>query len=197
MKTKTILALVSIILLFVSFSLMRELVQSKRNYNRLSESFAASSDELVRFKTRNGNQAVKIQVLQLRNAELKRIYPQILEEIKNLNINPKRINHYSETVIHQNKELITTLRDSILFDTIARRDFFYKDSFYQVQGNIIKDSIRMNIESTDSLIQVVYRGKRKRPWLWFLSSRKLEQAIYSKNPNSHIVYSKTISIIDK
>ena len=112
-----------------------------------------------------------------------------------MKIKPSRINHYSETVIRQEKEVVKQLRDSLIFDTISVKVFDYSDAFYQVNGMIREDSIRIQIQSIDSIIQVVYKGKRLRPWLWVLSKRQLEQVMQSKNPNSQIIYSKQIQII--
>ena len=195
MRYKIIITFIAACFLAFSVGLIDQLIKSKKEFTRLQGSFAASNSELIHFKTLNGKQAAKIHVLQLRNTELVAIYPEILDEIRNLKINPRMVNHYSETVIHQQKEVVTQLRDSVVFDTLIERNFNYSDAYYSVQGKVQQDSIRFNINSTDSLVQVVYRGKRKRPWLWFFSGRELEQAIYSKNPNSTIIYSKTISIL--
>ena len=59
--------------------------------------------------------------------------------------------------------------------------------------HIFPDTITSQ-KQLDSLIQVVYRGKRKQPWLWLFSPRPLEQLIYNKNPNSKISYQKTIKL---
>ncbi len=194
MRYKIIVTFIATVLLFFVVGLVKQLAQSKQNFNRLEESFAVSNQQVLSYKTLNGKQAAKIQVLQLRNSELQIIYPEILAEVRNLRIKPRLVNHYSETVIHHKKEVVTLLKDSLVFDTIVNQVFNYADEFYSVKGKLQKDSIYFDINSTDSLIQVVYRGKRKRPWLWVFSGRELEQAIYSKNPHSTIIYSKTISI---
>ncbi len=194
MRYKISITFIAAVLLFFVVGLVKQLAQSKQNFNRLEESFAVSNQQVVSYKTLNGKQAAKIQVLQLRNSELQIIYPEILAEVRNLRIKPRLVNHYSETVIHHKKEVVTLLKDSLVFDTIVNQVFNYADEFYSVKGKLQKDSIYFDINSTDSLIQVVYRGKRKRPWLWVFSGRELEQAIYSKNPHSTIIYSKTISI---
>ena len=195
MRYKIIITFIAACFLAFSIGLIDQLIKSKKEFTRLHGSFVASNSELIHFKTLNGKQAAKIQVLQLRNTELAAIYPEILDEIRNLKIKTRMVNHYSETVIHQQKEVVTQLKDSVVFDTLIERNFHYSDAYYSVQGKVQQDSIRFNINSTDSLVQVVYRGKRRRPWLWFFSGRELEQAIYSKNPNSTIIYSKTISIL--
>ena len=74
--------------------------------------------------------------------------------------------------------------------------FNYHDEFYTMSGIAVGDTQKVNIQSRDSLIQVVYRGKRYKPWLWIFSRRRLEQVVGSKNKNCRVEYSKTIKVIE-
>ncbi len=189
--------IVAIVLIGLTVStswLGKSLFSLKQEKNRIEQAFEASNQELEFYKTDNGKLVAKLEVMELKSSELKHIFPEILSEIKSLKIASKQVNHYSETVIHQEKEIIQELRDSIVLDTIRMKAFDYHDTFYDVSGDIRDDSIRMNIISRDSIIQVVYEGKRRKPWLWILSKRQLEQVIQCKNPNASIHYSKSIQI---
>ena len=161
---------------------------------RMENNLAASNKQIEYYRTENGLLAAKTDALQLHYNEVKQLYPEIMAELKNLKIPASRVENYSETVIHQDKEIVTKLRDSLLYDTIPVRVFNYQDQFYKVSGLAIADTQKVHIESTDSLIQVVYRGERYKPWLWIFSRRKLQQSIVSKNPNSKIIYSRQIKI---
>ena len=183
------LILIASNVLFISY-----LIHSKKNVKRLENSFAISQSSAEYYKGLNGKMVAKVEILELKHTELKKIFPQILTEIENLKIKSKRVNQYSETVIHQDKEIIRELRDSLVYDTIKVKTFDYQDDYYQVSGNITPDSIRMNIHSSDSLIQVVYKGQRINPKLWIFSKRQLEQVVSCKNPNSTIQYSRYIQI---
>ena len=194
MKIKLLISVIIALLFISSFLLSRELIKSKRNYERINQSFAAAEKKITYYKTVNGNLAAKIDVLHLKNSELKNIFPEILAEIKQLKINPRLVNHYSETVIKQEKEVVKQLRDSLIFDTIRVKVFEYCDAFYQLKGIIRDDSIRIKIQSIDTIIQIVYKGKRLYPWRWIFSKRQLQQVIQSKNPNSTIIYSRQIQI---
>ena len=123
------------------------------------------------------------------------IYPEIIYEIKNLKVNPRRVEHFSETIIQQQKDIITTLKDSLIYDTITVRVFNYHDEFYTIKGISIDDTQKVNIESKDSLIQVVYKGERYKPWLWIFSRRKLEQVVSCKNLNNKVEYSRIIEFV--
>ena len=123
------------------------------------------------------------------------IYPEIIYEIKNLKVNPRRVEHFSETIIQQQKDIITKLKDSLIYDTVLVCVFNYHDAFYTIKGIAIGDTQKVHIESRDSLIQVVYKGERYKPWLWIFSRRKLEQVVSCKNTNSKVEYSRIIEFV--
>ncbi|HEY4787640.1 MAG TPA: DUF6549 family protein [Bacteroidales bacterium] len=197
MKEKALSGILFFFICFVGFEYAKMYYSEKQERERITESFKASEQKLTYYRTQNGQLAAKNQTLQLRYNEVEQIYPKVLDEIRNLDIKPKHVTQYSETVVKQEKEIVTKLRDSLICDTIHTRIFNYQDSFYTVNGIAIGDSQKVNISSVDSLIQVVYKGKRVHPWLWFFSRRKLEQAITTKNPNSTIMYNRTIQIVKK
>ncbi|MBN9482178.1 MAG: hypothetical protein J0H46_02420 [Bacteroidetes bacterium] len=78
-------------------------------------------------------------------------------------------------------------------DTFRYKMFRYQDAYYDVSGVSLRDTQLLRISITDTMTQVVY-WKRKRPWLWILSPRHLEQRVYFRNPDAHIHYSRTINI---
>lgn len=197
MKEKAISTILFCFICFVGFEFAKMYYKEKRERERITESFRVSEEKLTYYKTQNGQLAAKSHVLQLRYNEIQQIFPVIMKEIKNLNVKPRHVTQYSETVVRQEKEIVTKLRDSLICDTIHARVFNYRDSFYVVKGIAVGDSQKVNITSLDSLIQVVYKGQRTHPWMWFLSRRRLEQVITSKNPNSTILYNKTIQIVGK
>lgn len=197
MKEKLLSGLLFLFICFAGFEYAKMYYKEKRERERITESFRASAETLSHYRTRNGKLAAQNHALQLRYSEVQQIYPKVLEEIRNLNVRPKHVTQYSETVVKQEKEILTKLRDSLIRDTLHAKAFSYNDNFYTVKGIAIGDSQKVQITSLDSLIQVVYKGKRAHPWLWILSRRKLEQAITSRNPNSKILYNRTIQIVKK
>lgn len=179
---------------FIAFQFGKMYFKERRDKNRVEDSWTVANQQIIYYKARNGNLVAKNNALQLKYAELKNIYPDIIAEIRNLNISPGHVEHFSETVIHQQKNIITTIHDSLIYDTIPMRVFNYKDEFYTVNGIAIADTQRVHIESRDSIIQVVYKGDRRKPLLWILSRRKLQQVVSCKNPNSKVEYSRFIEI---
>lgn len=194
--TRNNLTWLGIVLLFamISFVTGRMYKAEHDSRIRLEQSFFAANQDVQYYKSRNGELVAKVDALQLKYNELKEIYPEIIAEISNLKIRPGRVDQYSETAIHTQKDIVTTLRDSIIYDTIPVKIFNYSDEFYTISGIAVNDTQRVHLESRDSLIQVVYKGERIKPWLWIFSKRKLQQVVSCKNPNSKIEYTKIINI---
>ena len=179
----------------IAFLTTRKLyVSEKKDNNRLSSNIKNINQNLTYYKSRNGHLVGKNSVLIFRLSEFKSSFSEITEQIEDLKIKVNRIQSVSNTVIRSEKHITTSLKDSTINDTVTAKIFKYNDNFYNIQGIAIGDTQNVSIQSTDSLLQVVYKGKRKKPYLWFLSKRQLEQVITSKNPNSKIVYSKFIQI---
>lgn len=171
------------------------LTKERENKNRLFQSFLVQQKQLIHYKTKSGLLATKIDAQSYTLNELKAgIAGSIINEIRKLDIRPRLVNTYAETVITQDKQIVTQLRDSLVQDTVKVKVFDYKDEFYSVHGMAVNDTQKVHIQSTDSLIQVVYKGERIHPLLWIFSRRKLQQVITSKNPNSTIIYAKYIEI---
>ena len=165
-----------------------------RENDRLSITLTQTVQQLKEIQTQSGQLAAENEVLQLRLKELKALYPKLLDEIRNLKINPKRAESISTTAINTEKRIVTMLRDSMIHDTVALKVFSYTDNYYQVQG-IAQDSTQeVKIKYQDTLVQVIYLGQREKPWLWIFSPRKLQQRVTLKNPNARITYSEFIQI---
>ena len=196
MKTKilVILAFIIIALSSVSYGVFKLYLKEKKDNNRLSKNISSLNENLTYYKSRNGHLVGKNSVLVFRLSEFKSSFSDLAEQIEDLRINVNRISSVSNTVIESEKHITTTLKDSIINDTIIAKIFKYNDTFYDIKGLAIGSTQTVTIQSTDSILQVVYKGKRRKPYLWFLSKRQLEQVITNKNPNSKITYSKHIEI---
>lgn len=193
---KTILILLLLLALTSSCAVWfyQSYQQVKQDKQRLSNNLVHLNERLGYYHSRNGRLVGNNRVLSLRLNEFKQAFKGLSEQIHNLNIKLNRVQSLNQSVIEQQKSLVTVLKDSIINDTIQAKVFNYQDDYYKVKGVAVGDTQRVDIHSRDSLIQVVYKGKRKRPYLWFFSPRQLEQVIISSNPNNHIIYSKHIQI---
>jgi hypothetical protein len=161
---------------------------------RLSSNIKTLGAELSMVKTKSGQLAAQSDLLVLQARELKKLFPKEVKQIENLGVKVNKTTQYSTTVVETKTNVLTTLRDSIVLDTVQVRIFNYQDQWYQIQGISEKNTQRLVIKSTDTLTQVVYRGERIKPWLWVFSPRKLQQRVSVTNPNATIKYSQTIQI---
>ena len=161
---------------------------------RLSSNIKTLGAELVLVKTKSGQLAAQSDLLVLQTSELKKLFPKEVKQIESLGVGVSKTTQFTTTVVKTKTNVITTLRDSLILDTIKVRIFNYQDQWYQIQGISEKDTQRLVIKSTDTLTQVVYRGERIKPWLWVFSPRKLQQRVTVSNPNATIKYSQTIQI---
>lgn len=154
----------------------------------------------------NGRIASQTGVLELRQRELRELFPELSREIGSLKVKMTKVSAVSTVSFEQQKQIVARLRDSVSWEPqVAARDsqqhadttrysvFSYHDAFYDVSGIAHRDQQYLSISSRDTMTQVVYR-KRKYPWLWVLSPSVLEQRVYFKNPNAHISYSRTLNI---
>jgi hypothetical protein len=161
---------------------------------RLSSNIKTLGAELTLVKTKSGQLAAQSDLLVLQTKELKKLFPKEVKQIENLGVKVNKTTQYSTTVVETKTNVITTLRDSLIFDTVQVRVFDYQDQWYQIRGVIEKDTQRLVIKSMDTLTQVLFYGERQKPWLWFFSPRKLQQRVSVTNPNATIKYSQTIQI---
>lgn len=168
--------------------------QLRSDNNRLSADVQSMSIGVKEIKLQSGKLATQSDVIILRTSELKKLFPDQSKSIENIGAKASRTNQVSKTVIETQKNIITHLRDSIVRDTIHVKVFNYSDQFYQISGVTVGDSQHLQIHSTDTLVQVVFKGERVNPWLWIFSPRKLQQRVSVANPNAIIKYSQLIQI---
>lgn len=161
---------------------------------RLSSNIKTLGAELVLVKTKSGKLAAQSDLLVLQTSDLKKLFPKEVKQIESLGVSVGKTTQFTTTVVETKTNVITTLRDSLILDTIKVRVFDYQDQWYQIQGISEKDTQRLVIKSTDTLTQVVYRGERLKPWLWVFSPRKIQQRVSVSNPNATIKYSQSIQI---
>jgi hypothetical protein len=161
---------------------------------RLSFNIKTLGAELSMVKTKSGQMAAQSDLLVLQTKELKKLFSKEVKQIENLGVKVNKTTQYSTTVVETKTNVLTTLRDSLILDTIQVRVFDYQDQWYQIKGLIEKDTQRLVIKSMDTLTQVLFYGERQKPWLWFFSPRKLQQRVSVSNPNATIKYSQTIQI---
>lgn len=165
----------------------------------------------------NGRIAAQTGVLQLKQQELVRLFPDLNKELKLLGVKPRSAQTVATVSFRAQRQIVATLRDSILpvlkdtayigfiqssagshygetiADSLRFRVFRYQDNYYDVSGYSFMDKQVLHISTRDTMTQVIYR-RRKHPWLWIFSRKELMQRVYFKNPDAHIYYSRTIQL---
>jgi hypothetical protein len=200
MKTKLIagFSIAGIILLYITCQSLYSYIQAQKDIKRLKSNQVTLNDSVKYYRDRSGRETAQVDLLQYSIDEIKQLMPEVTETLRQLKIKPRRAESFSQTEVQQHKEIKAPLRDTtILVNTIITpvQVFQYTDPWYDVIGIVDRTSVDLKINSTDTITQVVSRGDRIKPWLWFFSRRKLVQTIQSRNPSNHIVYSRYIKVI--
>lgn len=181
--------------LILSFCFWRLWTVEKDNYQRIFKAGEAQGQEITTLRLENGQLASENQVLQLKSKELAALLPKLAAEVRGLNVRLGKAQSVSATGFTVQTPATVLLRDSVIFDTVQVRVFDYRDEFFTVQGKAMGNRQHLELSYQDTLVQVVYRGERERPWLWIFSPRKLMQRVSLKNPNAHIHCTQQIEII--
>lgn len=185
--------ILSVVLSLFLFDAWKE---THRSYKRVLSANESLQKELVQFRTENGQLVAQNRVLELKSNELAALLPQMALEINQLGVKLSRAESVSSTGFEVKTPATVLLRDSIIFDTVPVKLFTYDDGFFDIEGTATGDQQQLNLAYRDTLVQVVYRGERERPWLWIFSPRKLMQRVSLKNPNAQIEYTQHIEIED-
>ena len=182
--------------LILSFSFWRLWTAEKTNYRRVFKAGEALGQELTTLRLENGQLAAQNQVLQLKSKELSALLPELATEVRGLKVRLAKVQSVSAAGFTVQTPATVLLRDSVIYDTVQVRKFDYHDGFFTVKGKAVGNQQHLDISYQDTLVQVVYRGQRERPWLWIFSPRKLMQRVSLKNPNANIHYTQHIEILD-
>lgn len=194
MKKILIYALVASVLAIVglSYSLHREM-QEKERYKANQTSLLA---DVEYYKTSCGLKAASVQKLTLTNKELEQNYSNLAKTAKDLQIKVKRLQAVSNTSTETKVEIRTIVKDSIVYiqgKPIKTLAFDWRDTWTDVEGIIHNDSVGLDIQSTDTLVQMVHRVPHK---FWFIKwgCKAIRQDIVSKNPHTNITYTEYIEL---
>lgn len=188
--------IIGLFLLFVTFQTLRLHFADQKIITRLTENLAISQKECTYYKARNGDQAVKLQSQELTIKEIRATIPAVIADLKNLYIRPRQLQSYTQAATLTERHIKTTLRDSVIMDTIKVTAINYADEWFTVKGIIREKTADLTINSRDSLTVVNYLSRRPHPWLWIFGGKRHPEALIS-NKNPFIKYSITKSITVK
>lgn len=200
LKNYSLMILALIVMMWITGKALYISYQTQMDNKRLIQNDVNMKAQLTYYFTKSGHEAAKTPVLQYKQKELYKIYPDVKQKVSDLKIKPKRVESYSEISVGYTKEITVPAKDSTIKknDSVIQGKYFhYADNWYDVKGWIIQDTASLKISSTDTIYQVIHKGDRINPWLWIFSRRQLVQTIESANPDNKIKYARFIKILKK
>lgn len=184
-----------IILVIIIFFLSRSLHRQRQENNRLSSNQTALFQDISYYRTRDSLSAAGVEKLTLTKKELEQNCEALARDIKDLKIKLKRVQSVSQASIETEHIIHTVVRDSLIVrdrvDTLQCID--YHDNYLTLSGCIEHNHFSGHIMSRDTLLQVIHRVPHR--W-WFIKwgTKAVRQEIVSKNPHTHVVYSRYIEL---
>lgn len=184
-----------IILIIIIFFLSRSLHRQRQENNRLSSNQTALFQDISYYRTRDSLSAASVERLTLTKKELEQNCEALARDIKDLKIKLKRVQSVSQASIETEHIIRTVVRDSLIVrdrvDTLQCID--YHDNYLTLSGCIEHNHFSGHIMSRDTLLQVIHRVPHR--W-WFIKwgTKAVRQEIVSKNPHTHVVYSRYIEL---
>jgi hypothetical protein len=191
---KAISVIAFVTLLVISF-VAGKFLHRMHQENQIKDADINAKLEMIRAE--NNKLIGQNKVIQLTLSQLEAFYPAIHSDIKKMGVKPSRVQSVSSTGVVLENKIFTTLRDSIIQDTVRIKKFNYSDAWISVNGEAIGNKQSISITHYDTLSQVVFKGTRANPWLWVFSPRRLTQRISIASPYSKLNYSKTIELYEK
>lgn len=184
-----------IILVIIIFFLSRSLHRQRQENDRLSSNQTALFQDISYYRTRDSLSAAGVEKLTLTKKELEQNCEALARDIKDLKIKLKRVQSVSQASIETEHIIRTVVRDSLIVrdrvDTLQCID--YHDNYLTLSGCIEHNHFSGHIMSRDTLLQVIHRVPHR--W-WFIKwgTKAVRQEIVSKNPHTHVVYSRYIEL---
>ena len=155
----------------------------------------------------NGKNIARVMELELTNEELCKLVGENYQQISELGIKNKYLQHVISTGSHTELKVDTIVKDSIIFvPVIDSTGITYKqdtmqvwnwqDDWVKAHGTIYNNKVEAEFESTDSLLIVAYRVP-KRWWFIKYGTKYVEMEVVSSNPHTKLQYAKSIKLRKK
>lgn len=199
---KRYLYIAVIALLALAGGAIYELHEYKKENERLHGNQYALLAEMEQYKTEAGENAAKVQRLQLTASEFESQCADLKAEVARLGIKASRLQALINTSTHTTLRIDTIVKDSIVYvPQLARLDtlkcFEYNDGWISARGCIdSRNHFEGEFESHDSLLIVAHRVPKR--FLFFRwGCKRVELDIKSSNPHSTITHAKYLDFTKK
>lgn len=172
----------------------REVV--KENLRLERNQVALLSDSLSHYRTKTGELVSSVEQLEMTIGELKRHRSELVSQLKSMKIRLRDVQSLSTTAIENRVEVFAPIRDTIYIDTgkvVKAQSFHWSDAWTSIQGVIHNDSVRVEYQSRDTLLQVI-RVVPKRFLFFRWGVKEIRQDVKVLNPNAIVTFSEFIQI---
>lgn len=179
----------------------KSLDRLRHNQELLLADMYSVTDSLEHYRTKSRDYAVSIGILELTKGELERNCTRLRAEVKDLGIKLKRVEQATTTATQSNVDFSTQVRDSIVYvrDTTGAghldtlRQIQWQDPWVTFRGELRGDSLTAQLESRDTLLQVIHRVPHKW-WFFTWGTKEIRQEIKTSNPHTVITYAESIQV---
>ncbi len=192
---KTLISLLAIAFIAI-YMLSYSNHKISKERDRYKANQAALLVDVEHYKTESGLNAASVQKLTLSYDELKKNYDDVVKTAKDLDIKLKRIESVSTSATKTEVVVKTVVKDSFIYrDGVIDKlsTFRWYDPWVNVDGEIRKDSVTLDVCSHDTLVQIVHRVPHKFLFIKW-GTKAIRQEIVSKNPHTQITYNELIEL---
>ena len=182
------------IIIAIAFGISLTLRLQHNEIVRLRSNNEALQSRVLLYRTKNNKSAASIAEMRLTISELRKQHRDALAEIESLGIRLRRVERYARSVT------ATTIRDTVVISTLppsetlpSRHSIDYRDTWTTIRGEILGDSLAIEVTTRDTLHQVVHRIPRRFLGIPF-GTKMLRQEVWSSNPHTEVVYTEYIRL---
>lgn len=195
---KKILLYVNVALILTVSVLSCWLNNVREEKKRLADNQEALLSDVDYYKTESGKNAASVLKLELSKSELENHCQDLTKTIDELNIKIGRIQSASTTITKTEVKIQTVVRDSIVYRDLPvnLKVIKWRDPWVVLNGVLDGETFSANIESIDTLSQVVHRIPKKFLFIKW-GTKAIRQEMVSSNPHSKIVYTEYIELKKK
>lgn len=186
-----------LILLISTIGLSYALYNTNKDRDRLKSNQTSLLSDIVRYKSDSGKNAASVQKLTLSKSELEYNCNELKKQILDMGIKLKRVQSVSSTSTQSDYEIHAQIKDSIIYKDrikyLTLHTIRYSDPWIYLSGVIDSLNFNGNIQTRDTLIQVVHRIPKQ--FLFFkFGCKAILQDVKCTNPHSTITYTRYIEI---
>lgn len=189
MRTKAILLLIIILTIIALLAALKSCQLQKQKADRYLSNTYALTEELRLTTFRDSLARVEVRSMELKQSEFEKIFAE-----KDALIRELRIGKPTQIVEIETKRTDTLTIKVDTKDSVKR--FKYEDKWLSLQGDIRRDTLRLNYEMRDSLVLIAHRiPKRFLGFLWYTKKTKVNKVeAVSFNPKTKITGLTSIKI---